>query len=147
MKTSKRLFEHIQELKEKLGDHEEIKVEASAPTTYGNTKENLQSAADGEHYEHTSMYPGMEEVAKEEGFKDAQVLFGLLAKVELEHENRFKRLLGELEDGTLYSSKTGEKIAWVCRKCGNVHYGEEPPEKCPVCTHPKGYFERRDESY
>ena len=113
----------------------------------GNTQENLVAAASGEHYEHTSMYPGMEEVAKAEGFADAENLFRLLAKVEEEHENRFKRLLGDLKDETLYSSKDGEKVAWVCRKCGNVHYGKQAPVKCPVCAHPQGYYERKDNSY
>ncbi len=128
-------------------EHEHAKLLFKLVEGIGDSKKNLQTCIDGEHYENTSMYPGMEKIAEKEGFKQAKILFSLLAKVEKEHEERFKRLLSELKDGTLYSSKDGEKIAWVCRKCGNVHYGKVPPKKCPVCDHPQGYYERGQQQY
>lgn len=111
----------------------------------GDTKDNLKAAAEGENYEHTSMYPGFAEIAKEEGFNDAELLFKKLAPIEKHHEERFKRLLKELEDETLYSSE--DKIAWICQKCGNIHYSKTAPDKCPVCNHPQGYFEKEQKSY
>lgn len=113
----------------------------------GDTKENLQTCIDGENYEQTSMYPKFEKIADEEGFIEAKFLFSKLAVIEKEHEERFQRILEELENNTLYSSKTGEKIAWICQVCGNIEYGEHPPEKCPVCKHPKGHFERLQNQY
>jgi len=103
--------------------------------------ENLQDAINGEHYEHISMYPEYQKIAEEEGFKEAAELFRKLSKIELEHEKRFKKLLEELEGNKFYVSET--EVFWVCRVCGNVEYGKEPPEKCPVCGHPKQYFEKK----
>lgn len=113
----------------------------------GDTKENLKTSIDSENYEHTSMYPEFAKIAKSENWTEACELFEKLSRVEEEHDKRFKRLLKELENETLYSSKTGEKIAWICRVCGNVEYGINPPEKCPVCNHPQGYFEREQKEY
>lgn len=112
-----------------------------------NTKDNLKVCIAGEHYEHSSMYPGFAKIAKEEGFKDAEFLFSRLINIELEHEKRFKRIKNEFENGTLYSSKSGKPIAWICKVCGNIEFGEYPPEICPVCKHPKGYFERKQLEY
>ena len=111
-----------------------------------NTSDNLQECIDGEHYETEEMYPGFAKVAKEEGFTKAQELFEKLARIEKTHEDRYRRLLEELENNTLYTSK-GDDIAWICRKCGNVHNAQEPPEVCPVCSHPKGYYEREQREY
>ncbi|MCT4617165.1 MAG: rubrerythrin family protein [Candidatus Gracilibacteria bacterium] len=113
----------------------------------GDTQENLKTCIEGEEYEHETMYPDFAEIAKKEGFKEAELLFRQLAKIELEHAERFKRLLKELDDDTLYDSKTGEKVAWICQVCGNVEYGINPPEVCPVCAHPKGHFERMQDKY
>lgn len=113
----------------------------------GDSKENLQTCIDGENYEHTSMYPNFEKIAKEEGFKAAELLFSKLAIIEKSHEERFKRLLEELNNETLYNSKNGKEIAWICQKCGNIHYGEKAPEICPVCAHPQGYYERQENLY
>lgn len=112
-----------------------------------NTADNLHEAANGEHYENESMYPNFAKIAKEEGFKEAEMLFNKLAKIEKYHEERFKRLLTELNDESLYNSKTEEKIAWICRKCGNVETAIKAPVKCPVCAHPQGYYEREQVEY
>jgi len=111
------------------------------------TQDNLKTCIEGEEYEHESMYPDFAKIAKEEGFKEAELLFTRLAEIEKDHAERFKRLLKELEDNTLYSSKTGEKIAWICQVCGNVEYGINPPKVCPVCAHPQGHFERMQDKY
>jgi len=112
-----------------------------------NTKDNLQSAIDGEHYEQTSMYPEFSKIAQEEGFAQAQTLFDKLAKIEKHHDERFERLLKELNENTLYDSKTQEKIIWICKKCGNIEEAVNPPQVCPVCNHPQGYFEREQKEY
>ena len=111
----------------------------------GDSKANLGECIDGEHYETEEMYPSFAKVAVEEGFDDAKKLFDKLAKIEKHHEERYKRLLNELENGTLY--KDDKKVVWICRKCGNVHEGSAPPEKCPVCNHPRGYYEKEQTQY
>lgn len=113
----------------------------------GDTKENLKTCIEGEEYEHKSMYPNFAKIAKEEWFKEAEILFTKLAEIEKHHALRFKRLLDELEDWTLYNSKTWEKIAWICQICGNVEYGINPPLVCPVCDHPQGHYERMQNKY
>ncbi len=112
-----------------------------------NTKENLKDCIDWENYEHISMYPWFEKIAKEEWFEDAAKLFWQLAKIEKTHEERFKRLLNELDNNTLYSSKTWEPIAWICQVCWNIEYWTNPPDICPVCSHSKGHFERMQDLY
>ncbi len=111
------------------------------------TRNNLKTCIKGENYENVSMYPEFAKIAKEEGFKAAEHLFSKLVDIEKHHEERFKRLLMELDENTLYSSKTGKRIAWICRVCGNIEYGSEAPKVCPVCGHPQGYFERLEEKY
>ena len=83
--------------------------------------------------------------AKEEGFTRIAALFEMVGKIEKEHEERYRKLLERLKDGSLY--KDGEKVFWICTNCGHIHFGEKAPEKCPVCAHPQGYFERRVISY
>jgi len=104
----------------------------------GSTIENLKEAIAGEHYETTEMYPTFAEEAEEEGNKEASNLFRQIAKIEKEHEERYKRLLNMLETGKMF--KQDNPIRWKCSKCGYIHEGNEPPEKCPCCKHPKGYF-------
>ena len=142
---AKRLFEHIQELKKELGNNEEIKVEASAPTTYGTTEENLQAAAEGEHYEYSEMYPEFAKVAEEENLPKIATRLGSIAKAEEHHEERYKKLLEQLENNTLF--KKSKKAKWICRECGYEHEGEEPPHTCPCCSHPHNYFEILCEQY
>jgi len=143
---AKRLFEHIQELKEKIGDDlDEIKVEATAPTVYAATVENLKAAAAGENYEYTQMYPEFAATAEEEGLNNIAVRLKAIARAEEHHEERYKKLLKEVEAGTVF--KKGEEVTWVCRECGYVHSGTEPPEKCPSCDHEKAFYQVQCECY
>jgi rubrerythrin len=105
----------------------------------GDTKANLKEAIAGEHYETTKMYPTFAKEAEEEGNKEAAALFKQIAKVEKEHEERYKRLLKMVEDGTVF--KREKPIRWKCSKCGFIHEGKEPPAMCPSCKHPKEYYE------
>ena len=105
----------------------------------GETAANLQAAADGENYERTSMYPGMAKVAREEGFEDIARFFDNLAKIEKEHEARYRKLLANLQSGQVFA-KAG-KVRWRCRECGFVYEGEKALATCPVCKHPQAYFD------
>ena len=109
------------------------------------TTENLQAAADGENYEWTDMYDKMAEEAREEGFNDVAFLFEAVGKIEKEHEERFKKLLENVENGLVFS-KDGDRI-WKCRNCGHIVIGNQAPEICPVCKHPKAFFEIKAENY
>ena len=109
------------------------------------TEENLKAAADGENYEYTDMYVRMAEEAREEGFNDIALLFEKVGEIEKEHEARYLALLNNVK-GDLVFSKDGEKI-WKCRNCGHIVIGKEAPEICPVCQHPKAYFEIKAENY
>lgn len=108
------------------------------------TDANLKDAASGERFEWTEMYKGFAEAAKEEGFTRIAYLFNAVAEIEKRHEERYLRLLSELENDKLF--KSDEKQGWVCTNCGHMHYGENAPEKCPVCDHAKAYFERHVEA-
>ena len=110
------------------------------------TTENLKAAAAGENYELTDMYAKFAKEAKEEGFDKIAFLFESVGKIEKEHEERYNKLLKNIEDGKVFS-KDGTKVAWICRNCGHIHYGETAPEICPVCSHPKAYFELKQENY
>ena len=109
------------------------------------TADNLKDAADGEKYEWTEMYAGFAKTAEEEGFKDIAKLFEGVAEVEKEHEARFLKLLKNLKDDTVY--KSGDIIMWKCRNCGHIHVAKAAPDECPVCAHPKAYFEIRAMNY
>jgi len=109
------------------------------------TSENLKAAAEGENYEWTDMYAGFAEVAKEEGFDHIAYLFSEVAKIEKEHEERYKKLLKNIEDELVFSND-GDTI-WVCRNCGHVVVGKKAPKVCPVCEHPQSYFERKANNY
>ena len=109
------------------------------------TAENLKAAAEGENYEWTDMYERMAKEAREEGFTRIAYLFEAVGKIEKEHEARYKKLLENVE-GELVFSKEGDKV-WICRNCGHVVIGKEAPEVCPVCSHPKAYFEVKAENY
>ncbi len=109
------------------------------------TIENLKEAADGENYEWTDMYAEFAKTAKEEGFDKIAFMFEGVAKIEKEHEERYRKLLKNIEDELVFSSE-GDTI-WVCRNCGHVVIGKKAPEVCPVCNHPKSYFERKANNY
>lgn len=109
------------------------------------TIENLKAAAGGENDEHTDMYKRMASEAKEEGFNDIAFLFEKVGAIEKEHEERYKKLLANVESGNVFAKK--EKSFWICRNCGHISDSESAPEKCPVCAHPKAYFELRAINY
>ena len=109
------------------------------------TEANLADAAFGENYEWTDMYEGFAKTAKEEGFDRIAYLFEAVGKIEKEHEERFKKLLDNVENGLVFS-KDGDRI-WKCRNCGHIVIGKSAPEICPVCSHPKAYFEIKAENY
>lgn len=109
------------------------------------TVENLKDAAAGENYEWTEMYAEFAKVAKEEGFDHIAALFEMVAKIEKDHEERYKKLLANIEGGLVFS-RDGDMM-WVCSNCGHVHIGKEAPEVCPVCAHPKAYFMVKAENY
>ena len=105
----------------------------------GNTKTNLKEAMDGEDYETVKMYPEFAKEAEEEGNKEAAALFRMIGRVEEKHRERYKKLLKMVEDGTVF--KREKPIRWKCSKCGYIHEGTEPPQKCPSCKHEKEYYE------
>ena len=111
----------------------------------GSTAENLKAAADGENYEWTDMYVEFAKTAKEEGFDRIAYLFEAVGAIEKEHEERYKKLLENVEDGLVFS-KDGDRI-WKCRNCGHIVIGKSAPQVCPVCAHPKAYFEIKAENY
>ena len=109
------------------------------------TAENLLDAAEGENYEWTDMYAEFAKVAHEEGFERIAYLFEGVAAIEKEHEERYRKLLKNVEDKLVFS-KEGEAI-WICRNCGHVVVGKEAPKVCPVCAHPQSFFELKKENY
>lgn len=109
------------------------------------TTENLKDAANGENYEWTDMYVGFAKTAREEGLSDIAELFEEVGKIEKEHEERYRKLLENVENKKVFE-KNNETI-WVCRNCGHIHFGMEAPEVCPVCDHPKAYFEIAAKNY
>ena len=109
------------------------------------TLDNLKDAAAGENYEWTNMYPEFAKVAKEEGFDKIALLFEMVANIEKEHEERYKKLLANVEKGLVFS-KDGD-VVWVCANCGHIHIGKDAPEVCPVCEHPQSYFQVKAENY
>ncbi|MBQ3552928.1 MAG: rubrerythrin family protein [Clostridia bacterium] len=109
------------------------------------TMENLHDAASGENYEWTEMYAEFAKTAKEEGFARIAALFEAVAKIEKHHEERYRALIGRIEDDTVFTRS--EPIAWVCGNCGHIHIGTKAPELCPVCAHPKAYFYQMPENY
>lgn len=136
---AKWLMKLINELKDNLTEYDEITVEAGAPTILKDTKENLKAAIAGENHEQTSMYPEFAKVAEEEGLPIISKRLLSIATAEANHENRYKGFLENLENNTTF--KKSSEVTWVCRKCGFTHSGNEAPETCPSCGHPRGYFE------
>jgi len=141
---AKWLMRMINGLKEKADNPEEydqIKVEAECPTILKDTISNLKAAIAGENYEYTDMYPDFADQAEKEGQQDIADRLRAIAKAESFHEERYKKLLAELENKTVF--KREEKIYWICRNCGYIHEGTEAPEECPSCSHPRAYFEEK----
>ena len=109
------------------------------------TIDNLRAAADGENYEWTDMYVEFAKTAREEGFEELAKKFEAVAEIEKHHEERYRKLLKNIEDSKVFS-KDGDAI-WVCRNCGHVVVGKKAPEVCPVCNHPQSYFEIKAENF
>ena len=109
------------------------------------TATNLADAAAGENYEWTDMYAGFAKEAREEGFTHIAFLFEQVAKIEKEHEERYRKLLANVEGGLVFSRD--EEMIWVCANCGHVVIGKKAPQVCPVCAHPQSYFEINAENY
>jgi Rubrerythrin len=113
--------------------------------TIPDTLTNLEDAAAGEHFEWTDMYEGFAKEAKEEGYDRIAYLFGAVAKIEKEHEERYRKLIENLAGGLVFS-RDGDTI-WQCMNCGHIMIGKNPPEKCPVCDHPRAYYQIKAENY
>lgn len=109
------------------------------------TADNLKDAATGEHFEWSQMYAEFEKTAREEGFAEIAALFRGVAAIEKAHEERFLRLVKNLEDGLVFE-RDGETL-WICRNCGHIHKGDKAPQVCPVCRHPQAYFEILAQNY
>ncbi len=117
------------------------RMNSGTDQNFANTIENLKLAIAGESYENVTMYPDFAAVAKEEGHKEAEILFKGIGKVEVEHENMFQMLLDRLEAEAEFVSDD-ENEAWICEVCGHVHYGKKALKVCPVCKHPQEYQSR-----
>lgn len=109
------------------------------------TTANLLDAAEGENYEWTDMYAEFAKIAKEEGFNEIAALFNGVGKIEKEHEERYRKMLANIEEGIVFS-RDGDQI-WQCRNCGHIVIGKKAPEKCPVCDHPQAHFQIKPENY
>lgn len=124
----------------------EAQVAAAFPAgVVGTTTENLKAAAAGENYEHTEMYPGFAKVAREEGFEAIAMVFEAVSVAEKQHEKRYRDLAANIDNGRVF--KRDQKVVWRCRNCGYLHEGEEAPESCPACAHPRAYYELLGENY
>ncbi len=129
---AKRLFKFLEG-----GD---VEIQAAFPAgVIGSTRENLKEAASGENYEWSDMYPGFARIAREEGFNNIAAVFESIAVAEKQHEKRYLDLMNNIDNGTVF--KKDKPIKWFCRNCGYVHEGEEAPEVCPSCDHPRDHFE------
>ena len=123
-----------------------VEITAAYPAgIIGSTAENLLAAAEGEKFEWGTLYPGFAEVADEEGFREAARTFRMVARVESYHERRYRKLQENIEQGLVFKRKS--PVKWKCRNCGYVHEGSEAPEKCPVCDHPRSFYEIWVENY
>ena len=145
--AKKQGFEQIAEifLKTAENEKEHAKLWFKALGELGNTAENLVAAADGENYEWTDMYSRMADEADEEGFHDLAKQFRGVAAIEKTHEERYRKLLHNVETAAVFE-KCDVQV-WECRNCGHIVVGEKAPEVCPVCNHPRAYFELRKENY
>lgn len=111
----------------------------------GTTEENLQAAANGEHYEWSDMYAGFAKDAREEGFSELAARFDLVAAIEKTHEERFLQLLHNVKNKSVFEKS--QKVVWICRNCGHITESETAPQICPVCQHTQAYFQLRATNY
>ena len=142
------LFKLITQLKKAAGmpaELDELVVEAKCPTVRGTTAENLKAAIAGEHYENTEMYPEFADQADKDGYPKIAARLRSIAKAEGHHEERYQKLLAQVEAGTIFAKE--EEQEWTCRKCGYVHKGKKAPAKCPSCDHEQSFYEIKCETY
>ncbi len=147
-KAKKEGFEQIAAIFQETADNEKEHAKIWFKLLHDgiqDTATNLKDAAAGENYEWTDMYATFAKEAKEEGFDQIAFLFESVAKIEKEHEERYKALLKNVETNSVF--KKTEKTVWICRNCGHIYDGPEAPKKCPVCDHPQAYFQLRVISY
>ncbi|MDY6830469.1 MAG: rubrerythrin family protein [Thermodesulfobacteriota bacterium] len=124
----------------------ELEITAAFPAgVIGTTLENLQAAAEGEHYEQAAMYPEFARVAREEGFEDIAIVYEKIAVAEKQHEKRYRDLAANIEAGRVF--KRDESTVWRCRNCGYLHEAAAAPEMCPACAHPQAHFELLGENW
>lgn len=130
----------------KFLEGEDVEITESYPAgVIGDTAQNLEAAADGEHLEWTKLYKEGENIAREEGFEEIASVFKEIAEVEEQHERRYRKLLDNVKQGKVFRKDT--VVKWKCRNCGYVHEGKEAPEICPACAHPQAYYELFCENY
>ncbi len=146
-KAKKEGFEQIAALFQKTADNEKehAKMWFKELNGLGDTAENLLSAAEGENYEWTDMYAGFADTADKEGFPELAAKFRAVAAIEKHHEERYRALLNNVETAKVFEKS--EVKVWECRNCGHIVVGMKAPEMCPVCAHPKAYFEIHAENY
>lgn len=134
-------YEHIAGVFEETAEHERAHARRLAGflRLVRDTKANLKAAAAGENYEHTSMYPEFARVAREEGFEEIAAVLTEIGEVEEHHEERYLRLLADVEAGKVFTRPTPSD--WFCRNCGYVHHGLEAPAVCPACAYPQAYYQ------
>jgi len=124
----------------------EVEITAGFPAgVIGGTLENLKASAEGEHYEHTEMYPSFADTARAEGFEAIAAVFDAIAIAEKQHEKRYLDLAANIEQDRVFRRET--EVVWRCRNCGYVYTGTEAPEACPACAHPRAHFELLAENY
>ena len=123
-----------------------VEITATYPAGIeGTTKENLLAAAEGENEEWVELYPEFARIADEEGFPKVAASFRQIARIEKDHEERYRKLLANIEEDLVFESD--EEVVWFCRECGHIHVAKRAPGMCPVCMHPKAYFERKKDNY
>ena len=148
-KAKKEGYEQIAALFQETADNEKEHAKLWFKLLEGgdikSTAENLLAAAQGENFEWTDMYDRMAKEAREEGFDRIAYLFEEVGKIEKEHEERYRKLLANVEEGKVFEA--GEVKIWKCRNCGHIVVGTKAPEVCPVCVHPKAFFEIKAENY
>ena len=146
-KAKKDGYVQIAQIFEETADNEKehAKIWFKLLQGIGSTQENLLAAADGENYEWTDMYAQFAREARDEGFEEIAKLFEGVAAIEKEHEERYRKLLANIQSGLVFS-RDGDMI-WQCANCGHIVVGKQAPEVCPVCNHPQAYFQIKAENY
>lgn len=146
LETAENERQHAKNMFKHLESGEPVEITARYPAgKIGSTAENLQEGIEGEHEETTLLYPGFADTAQKEGFAEIASMYRSIAKVEAEHEARYRALLANVKNDTVF--RKSAKVSWKCRKCGYIHVGEAAPGTCPACKHPTNYFEIRAENW